>query len=231
MKTIKWIILSALLIIIFAMMLFPYEAYLKNLSQKFEKEKGVKTAWEEGSFYPWAARLKNVEYEGPNNLKLFYDSVTIQPIFIGLKIKCARGEDISEVRILKDKVIFDIKNFKLPENLKLLNEGNLSLKGYYNINKKNGIGSFTLTLDNLFFLDYRDKASLNGIYEVNNEILTVDFDLNGEFSSGEGTVKTVLDKTPETSRLTGHAYMHYKGVGKKFNITGTVNNITFEPEK
>lgn len=231
MKTINWIILSALFLIIFIMLLFPYEAYLKNLSQKLEKEKGIKISWEEGSFYPWKSLLKNVECEGPNNLKLFYDSVTIQPIFMGLKIKCTRGEGVSQASVWKDKVVFDIINFKLPENFKLLNGGNLSLKGYYNINKKSGIGTFILTLDNLSFLDYEDKASLNGNYEINNEILTIDFDLNGEFSSGEGTAKVVLDKTPGASILAGQAYMHYKGVGKKFNITGRVNDIIFEPEK
>jgi len=231
MKTINWIILSILLIIIFIILLFPYETYFKHLSQKLEKEKGIKVSWENGSFHPWASTLKNVNCEGQNSFKLFYDSVTIQPVFIGLKIRCARGEDTSIARVWKNRIVFDIINFKLPDNFKLLNGGSLNLKGYYDINKKNGVGAFILNLDSLSFLDYKDKASLNGNYEINNGGLTVDFNLSGEFSSGEGTAKVILDKTPETSKLTGEAYMHYNGVGKKFNITGAVNNIIFEPEK
>lgn len=230
MKIIKWIILAIALIVIFVILLFPYETYLKNLSQQIEKGSGVKITWSNFTFYLWKAEFKNIAVETPDGFKLFYEKIAIQPVFIGLKINTFYQGQKNTIILRKNKIDFDLKNLKLPDKLKLINGGTLNLKGYYYINKKIGAGAFILNTDNLVFADYSDKAVIVGNYEIKLNILNMEFDLNGVVSSGEGTITVDLIKDIFLSKIDGSAYLHYKGIGKKFNITGTLDNMAVKNE-
>lgn len=230
MKIIKWAVLIIVILIVFTLFLFPYEVYFKSLTGSLEKEKNIKITWDKASFSFWKTEFKDITFECPGNFRLFYEKLTIKPSFAGLKVSALSDGEKNNAAVGLNKIDFNLKNLKLPESLKLLNGGNLDLKGYYYINKKNSIGTFDLTLNNLLFSDYRDKAVINGNYELRGGILNIDFDINGEASRGEGFIKIDLSDKTKSSQATGEAYVHYKGIGKKFNITGNLDNIKFEPE-
>lgn len=238
MKILKWAITLIIAFAVFAIFLFPYEAYLKNLCRKLEKERGITVNWENGNFHPWKTELKGVNIQIPDKAdntaaprvtSIGYDKTIIMPFLTGLRIKALKDDLESQIVLTKDNVEFDIKGLNLP-NVLNLGGGSLWLKGRFNQKDKTGEGNFALIVNNLILKNYAGKASFTGSYSVRGGGFNLIFTASGSGITGDGEAYIPLDRPMENAPMNGTAYFYYGNIGKKFNITGTIKNISLTEE-